>query len=142
MIQSTTSLIQDNEVMANKLTQISLSLRIQSPDAGIGRPLPEIIFSSEVEQEPKRAPQNREAHVRHDSRDVSSCFGPGGDKLAKAIAPQILVNCNCDENRADGRLVAVNCVGTRNCGERSDLNTGTSIPNNDDDLITALGHHE
>jgi hypothetical protein len=57
---------------------------------------------------------------------------------AKSIAPEVLVHCDCDEDGANGRLVAVNRIGARNGGKRSYLNAGTGVADNDS-YLTKIG---
>jgi len=79
-----------------------------------------------VEQEAKTAPQGYETHVCHDRWYIAARHDPWGDKLRKAVAPEILVDCDADEDTARNGLVGVHGVCGNDGGERSDLNTGAS----------------
>jgi hypothetical protein len=92
----------------------------------------------EPEQDGKRAPQGRERHVEHDGRDVAGADDPGCDELAEAVAPQVLVDRDGDEDRARNGLVRVDGVGGRDAGDGGDLDAGAGVADDDDDLVVLL----
>jgi hypothetical protein len=75
----------------------------------ISSPFPESL-SLEVERNSERAPEENQTHVQHDGRQVTIVDDPVREKLRKPVAPEILVDRNCDKNTARDRLVAVHAV--------------------------------
>ena len=92
------------------------------------RPAPEPL-PLKPKKNPERTPQRRKTHVRHDRRDVAILLGPGRNELAEAVAPEILVDGDADEDAASCRFVAVDGVGGGNGGESGDLDTGAGPAN-------------
>ena len=87
-----------------------------------------------VEQESKQAPQQDQAPIRHDGRNIPIRNNPIGDELAEPIPPHILVDRNADEQAARNRLVGVDGVRADNTGKGRDLDSSACIPNQDDGL--------
>ena len=77
--------------------------------AGVPAPLPERL-ANKVEQDAKRAPQEDKRHVQHDGRDEAAGNGPWCDEFAKAVAPEVLVDSDGDEDGAGDGPVAVDGV--------------------------------
>ena len=87
-----------------------------------------------VEQDAKGAPQKDEGHVQHYGRDIAVRDDPGRDELAEAIAPQVLVDGDGDEDAAGHGLVAVHGICRGDGWDGGDLDTGTCVSDDDDDL--------
>jgi len=102
-------------------------------DLAILGPLPEGL-AAEPEQHAEQAPQRDERHVGHDGWDVAGLDGPGGDELAEAVAPDVLVDGDGDEDGAGDGLVAVDGVGGGDGGESGDLDTGAGVTDDDNHL--------
>lgn len=87
-----------------------------------------------IEQDTKSTPKEDERHVQHDGRHVAVCNDPRGDELAEAIAPQVLVDGDGDEDATGHGLVTVHGVCGCDGWNRSDLNPGTCVSDDDNDL--------
>lgn len=101
--------------------------------AGVSAPLPERL-AAEVEQNTKGTPEEDKSHVEHDWRNETIFNGPWGDELAEAIAPNVLVHGDGNEDGTGNRLVAVNGVGRCDCGNGGNLDTSAGVSNDDDRL--------
>lgn len=101
--------------------------------AGVSAPFPERL-AEEVEQNTKGTPEEDESHVEHDWGNETIFNGPWGDKLAEAIAPNVLIHGDGNEDGTGNRLVAVNGVGGCDCGNGGNLDTGAGVSNDDDRL--------
>lgn len=75
-------------------------------------------------QHAKKTPQRNKAHVGHDGRHVAAADDPGRDELAEAVAPDVLVDGDGDEDGAADGLVRVDGVGAGDGGEGGDLDAG------------------
>lgn len=100
----------------------------------ISRPLSEGL-SKEPEDDPSQTPQCYQAHVRHDRRDVATLDSPGCDELAEPVSPNILIDRDCNENRARNWLVRVDTVRRGNRWKCCNLNSCAGIPDDHDDLL-------
>ena len=74
------------------------------------RPLPERLAVI-PENNGCQTPQDDQTHVRHDRRDISALDDPWSYELREAVAPDVFVDCNRDEDGAGDRLVGVDGVG-------------------------------
>lgn len=63
----------------------------------LGRP-PAESLSIEIERNATETPQRRQGHVQHDRLDKATFLHPRSDKLAEAVTPQILINCDRDKD--------------------------------------------
>ena len=95
-------------------------------NARLRRPLPAPL-SIEIEKDAKRTPQNMQTHIQHDRRQEPTGVNPIGDEFTETVTPQILVDCDIHEERPGDGFVAVNSIGAGNGGQRSNLNTRTSV---------------
>ncbi len=73
-------------------------------------------LAKEVKYHTKRAPQEDQAHIQHDRRDIPISNDPRRDEFAEAISPNVLVDRNRHEDAACNWLVAVDGVGGCNGG--------------------------
>lgn len=76
----------------------------------IRTPLPERL-ALEVEQNSECTPQEHQAHVHHDSREVSIFDRPLIDELAESITPKVLIDGYRHEDGTSDWFVAVDRVG-------------------------------
>ena len=90
-----------------------------TPPTPIPKPLP-----AKPKHDPKKTPQRNEAHVRHDGRHVTLGDDPGRDEFGEAVAPDVFVDGDADEDGAADGLVAVDGVGGGDGGEGSYLDAG------------------
>ena len=90
-------------------------------------------LSNKEEQDPEAAPQKDQAHVEHDRRDEPSADRPRGDELAEAVAPEVLVDGDGDEDRAGDGLVGVDGVGGGDGRDGGDLDARAGVADDDDD---------
>ncbi len=100
----------------------------------IPRPLPKRLPLI-PKQNPKQTPQNNQAHIRHNWRDISTLNNPRRNEFTKAIAPDILIDRDSDEDGARDRFVGIDRVGGRDGGEGCDLDACAGVANYDDDLV-------
>lgn len=100
----------------------------------LGRRLP-ASCTSEVERDSNQVLQCNQARVQHDGQGIAVALYPRHDELAKSVAPDVLVDGDCDKEGAGHGLVAVDSVGTGDSGERCDLNTGSGEAYDDDCLL-------
>ena len=91
-------------------------------------------LAPEVEEDAKAAPEEDERHVQHDGRHETASNGPRCDEFRKAIAPDVLVDRDGDEDGAGDGLVAVDRVRGGDGGDGSDLDPGAGVADDDDDL--------
>jgi hypothetical protein len=101
--------------------------------ARLPTPLPESL-PNKIKDNTKRAPQEDQAHIEHDGRYNACLDRPRRNELRKAVAPEILINGDGDEDGARDGLIAVNCVGGGDGGDAGDLDAGAGEANDYDDL--------
>ena len=101
--------------------------------AGLATPLAAAL-ADEKEQDAKAAPQEDQRHVEHDRRDEAGADGPRRDELAEAVAPHVLVDRNCDEDRAGYGLVRVDRVRRGDGRDRGDLDARAGVADDDNYL--------
>ena len=86
----------------------------------------------EIEQNAHATEQGDQRRVRHDRLDIAGLDDPRGQELGVAIAPDVLVDGDGDEETAGHGLVAVDGVGRDDGRERRDLDPGTGVADDDD----------
>lgn len=102
-------------------------------------PLPTLL-SPEIKHNCKRTPQDMQTHIQHDWRNVPAHINPIGDELTETITPQILVDCDVHEERTGDGFVTIDSIGTSDGRKGSDLDTGTGVADDDDDLYSLLAN--
>ena len=65
------------------------------------------------ENNTRQAPENNQAHIRHDRGDIAALDDPWSDELRETVAPDVLVDCDGDKDRACDRLVGIDRVCRR-----------------------------
>jgi hypothetical protein len=85
-----------------------------------------------VEQNAEQTPKQDKRGVGHDGWNVPVGDDPGGDELAEAVAPHVLVDGDGDEQAAGDGLVRVDGVGADHAGQGGDLDAGARVANEDD----------
>lgn len=93
------------------------------------------------EQHSKATPQQHQAPVGHDGRHVSGLHGPSGDELGEAIAPDVLVNGDGDEEGTRDGLVRVDSVRGHDGRNGSDLDAGGREADDDNHLPWPFALH-
>lgn len=114
-------------------------LHSHSVDTIIPSPSPKGL-AFEPEQNPEQTPKDGQSHVSHDGFHEATLFNPRRDEFREAVAPQVLVDSNGNEDTPRDRLVRVNGVGRSDCGQCCNLDTRTSISDDDNDLFIRLVH--
>lgn len=76
-----------------------------------------------------------QTHIHHDWRKIPTHINPIGDELTEPVTPQVLVDCNVHEERPGDGFVTIHSIGTSNGGKGSDLDTGTGVADDDNDLF-------
>lgn len=102
-------------------------------DLRVLRPTPKSL-PKKPKDNPTTTPQRNQTHIRHDGWDVPALFDPGRNELAEAVAPDVLIDCDGDEDGACDWFVGVDCVGGGDGGEGCDLDTGAGVAYYDYDL--------
>ena len=87
------------------------------------------------EKDPKQAPRRGERHICHERWNVASFDNPWSDEFTEAIAPQVFIDGNADEDRSCDGFVRINSIGRRDGRERGDLYTCESVADKDNDLL-------
>lgn len=101
--------------------------------ATLRRP-PSKCFAPYPEYHTATTTKGRHGHVRHKGRDVPCLLHPRSDELGDAVAPQVLIHCDRDENRPGCGFVRVDGIGSRDGWKGGDLYAGASETKYDDDL--------
>lgn len=97
------------------------------------RPLPKSL-PIEVKEHATRAKRKSQTHVQHNRPNKTDLLCPRRDELAEAIAPDVLIDGNSDEDAAGDGLVRVNAIGAADGGDGGDLDAGAGIANYHDSL--------
>ena len=105
----------------------------------IARRPPTKRLSIVIEHNPARTEHKSQTHVHHDGPDEADVLGPGGDELGEAVAPEVLVDGDGDEDAAGDGLVAVDAVGAADRGDGGDLDADQRVADDDDCLFFARG---
>lgn len=79
-------------------------------------------------------------HIQHDWREIPALINPFSDEFTETITPQIFVDCDIHEERPGDGFVTIDSVCASNGGEGSDLDTGTGVADNDNDLYSLLAN--
>jgi hypothetical protein len=96
-------------------------------------PLPTLL-SPEIKHNPKRTPQDMQTHIHHDWWKIPARINPVGNELTETITPQVLVDCDVHKERSRDRFVTINSIGASDGRKGSNLNTGTGVADDDNDL--------
>lgn len=102
-------------------------------------PLPTLL-SPEIKHNPKRTPQDMQTHIHHDWRKIPAYVNPVSDELTETIPPQILVDRDIHEERTGDGFVTVDSICAGDGGKGGDLDTGTCVADDDNNLYSLLAN--
>ena len=102
----------------------------KSMHGAVLRPSPESL-SKIIERYGKQAPKSDQAGVRHDRRHKTILEDPWNDELSEAVTPDVLVDRDSNHERSGNRFVRVDRVGSSHRRDGRDLDSSTSVANDD-----------
>jgi hypothetical protein len=111
-----------------------LLYQLRSVHFRVSRPLSERL-SVVQEDNSGHTEEDIQSHICQDRGDESRLHTPRRDELRESVSPDIFVDRDIEEDGSCDRLIRIDGIGGRNSRKCCDLDSETSIANDDDDLI-------